>query len=225
MKYFTFILILFLNPTYSQQTESKNKFFNLYTGKPWFPDKDYNLHNFSIGMGFQNRFSESFAYEGYYTFSQSNNYPNFFDNKTTLNGYLLSQKDYDIVFNSLWSDVYVHNLGLKIHYAFINNPKWFFSFNLAGGFSFSKSSKHEILNWTYNEEDGQMLAYENTVLKDKLSNFYFSPGVQVSHLIYKEYHLGLDFSFVNVPDTDKTLSAPVLPLYYNASLILGKKFN
>ena len=55
-KTFTIILLLICATLLAQ-----NESLYLSIGKPWFPDKVSNLNNFSIGINYQNRFSQSFA--------------------------------------------------------------------------------------------------------------------------------------------------------------------
>ncbi len=207
------------------QEDIKQKSIFISIGKPWHPDMTSNLKNVSLSLNYQNRFAESFAYELSYTYSQSNSFPKFFNNSQQLNDYLLSQNGFDIVFNSQWSDVFTHSFGLKMHYAFINNKKWFFSFNIAGGYFFTKSSSHEIDDFFYNSQSGEIINYENSIDKGKTSDVFYSPGIQLNYTLPKNFIIGLDFIYYRVNIKDSIYSTfPVIPDYYNIAIIFGKKF-
>lgn len=74
-KAFTIILI-FTCATLLAQKEG----IYLSIGKPWYPDKFDNLNNYSLGLNYQNRFSQSFAIDFNMEYSQSDDFPNFYKN-------------------------------------------------------------------------------------------------------------------------------------------------
>ena len=124
-KTFTIILILSCATLLAQ-----NESIYLSLGKPWYPDKVNNLNNFSIGLNYQNRFAQSFAFDTYLEYAQSNDFPSFFKNTNELNNFLNNQTYNNIHFNSLWSKINSVNIGAKLNYLFVNNEKFLFNFNL-----------------------------------------------------------------------------------------------
>lgn len=126
MKKIATVLILFICSTLYAQNES----IYLSLGKPWYPDKFNNLNNYSLGLNYQNRFSQSFAVDFNMEYSQSDDFPNFYKNDILLNEFLLSQKIDDILFNSQWSKISNINIGARLNYLFVNNKKFNFNFNV-----------------------------------------------------------------------------------------------
>lgn len=216
---FTLILILIYTTSFAQ-----NESVYLSFGKPWFPDKNSNLNNYSIGINYQNRFSSSFAFGFKLEYVQSNDLPNFYDDDLKLKEYLMDQKFDAILFNSQWSKVSSFNLGTNVNYLFVNNKKFMFSFNFGIGYMFSNSSSHYVENWTYNQDTGNILSYTNSKVTDTLNTFYYTLGLQFQYTFYKEYFIGINPYYLMPIGEKKINTIPVYPNYYNLTLNIGKKF-
>jgi hypothetical protein len=220
MRKLFFVLTLLL----SVSSFSQKKSVYLSLGKPWFPDKDSNLRNFSIGVNYQNKFSQSFAFDIALDYAQSDNFPSFYNNGNELNDFLLNQKYNDIYANSLWSKITTINLGGKLNYLFVNNNKFVFSFNVGFGYSLTESSLHNLKEWTYNAESGEILSYENETISDNLNTFNYSLGIQFQYTFYKNYFIGINPYYLNTIGENKVNTIPVYPNFYNLTFIIGKKF-
>lgn len=218
-KTFTIILLLICATLLAQ-----NESLYLSIGKPWFPDKVSNLNNFSIGINYQNRFSQSFAVDLNLEYSQSDDFPNFYNNSNDLNEFLLSQSFDGILFNSQWSSISNINIGSTISYLFVNNKKFNFNFKTGIGYIKSKSKSHYLINWNYNQETGQVVSYENSTLSDSLNSFYYTLGLQFQYTFYKKYFIGINPYYL-MPLGDKKINEiPVYPNYYNLAFNIGKTF-
>ncbi len=218
-KTITFLLILICATLYAQKQS-----IYLSLGKPWFPDKVNNLNNYSLGLNYQNRFSQSFAFDTYIEYAQSNDFPCFYENASELNTFLMSQTYNNIHFNSLWSEINSINIGTKLNYLFVNNDKFIFNFNLGIGHLFTYSKSHVVKNWTYNFDTGEILAYENETISDNLNTFYYTLGLQFQYTFYKEYFIGISPYYLMSIGEKKINTIPVYPNYYNLTLNIGKKF-
>lgn len=203
---------------------AQNESVYLSIGKPWYSDKINNLNNFSLGVNYQNKFSQSFAFEIVFEYAQSNNYPHYYKNSMKLNQFLINQKFDDIFLNSQWSKINDFNLGGKICYLFVNNDRFLFDFNAGFGFLLSKSSNHNLQTWTFIEETGQIISYENSINSDNYNEFYYSFGLQFQYSFYKDYFIGLNPYLFLPLDNEKTQSIPVFPSRYSLTLNFGKKF-
>jgi hypothetical protein len=218
-KTIVFLLILICTTLYAQKQS-----IYLTVGKPWYPDKVNNLNNYSLGLNYQNRFSQSFGFDTYIEYAQSNDFPSFSENASELNTFLMSQTYNNIHFNSLWSEINSINIGAKLNYLFVNNEKFLFNFNLGIGHLFTYSKSHVVNNWTYNFDTGEILAYENETISDNLNTFYYTLGLQFQYTFYKEYFIGIN-SYYLMPIGEKKINTiPVYPNYYNLTLNIGKKF-
>jgi hypothetical protein len=220
------LFIIFTCNIMNAQEKNKKQFFFIGIGKPWFPDKDHNLKNYTLSINYQNRFAESFALEGFYTYAQSNNYPSFINNPQQLDQFLRAQKRNDILFNSFWSEIYTHSIGAKIHFSFVNNKKFFFSFNFSSGMMFSKSSIHNVLSFEYNQQTGAIINYTNEFLKDTDAQIFYGPGLQFQYTLPSNYIIGLEAMgyFARQKEKNGIITIPVITNYYNLSILVGKKF-
>lgn len=220
MKKTFIILLILISTTLFAQKES----IYLSVGKPWYPDKANNLNNYSLGLNYQNRFSQSFAIDFNVEYSQSDDFPNFYKNDILLNEFLLNQTFDDILLNSQWSKISNINIGTKLNYLFVNNKNFNFNFNAGFGFMFTKSSSHYLKNWNYLPVTGQIMSYENETISDNLNTFYYTLGLQFQYTFYKEYFIGIN-PFYLMPIGEKKINTiPVYPNYYNLTLNIGKKF-
>ena len=98
-----FLCLLFLCNCVSLFAQKESIYLSV--GKPWYPDKANNLNNYSLGLNYQNRFSQSFAIDFNLEYSQSDDFPNFYKNDVALNEFLLNQSFDDILLNSQWSKI------------------------------------------------------------------------------------------------------------------------
>lgn len=196
----------------------------LSVGKPWYPDKYDNLKNYSLGLNYQNRFSQSFAIDFNLEYSQSDDFPNFYKNDIALNEFLLNQTFDDILLNSQWSNISNITIGTRLNYLFVNNNNFNFNFNVGIGFMFTKSSSHYLKNWNYLPFTGQIISYENETISDNLNTFYYSLGLQFQYTFYKDYFIGINPYYLMPIGAKKINTIPVYPNYYNLTLNVGKKF-
>lgn len=193
-------------------------------GKPWFPDKELNSRNFSFGLNYQNRFSESFGFDVGFEYAQSNNLPSFLNDNSKLDVYILNQNDETIFINTLWSKINTFTIFNKINYQFVNNEKFYFNFNFGLGLLFSYSKSHDLESYSYNLENGDIISYKNSINSDNLNTFFYSLGLQFHYTFYKNYFIGINPQFL-MPFGEKKLNTiPVYPNHYNLSISLGKIF-
>lgn len=211
--------MLLFHAVYAQ----KESVFITY-GKPWFPDKEFNSKNFSIGFNYQNRFSESFGFDVGFEYAQSNNLPSFLHDSNKLDLYILNQNDETIFTNTLWSEINTFTVFSKINYQFVNNKKFYFNFNFGLGLLFSYSKSHNLESYSYNLENGDIISYKNSINSDNLNTFVYSIGLQFHYTFYKNYFIGINPQFL-MPFGEKKLNTiPVYPNHYNLSISLGKIF-
>lgn len=220
MKNSLIILSILICATLFAQKES----IYLSIGKPWYPDKVNNLNNYSLGLNYQNRFSQSFAFELNFEYAQSDDFPDFYRNSVALNEFLLNQPFDDILLNSQWSEISNINIGSRLSYLFVNNKNFNFNFNVGIGFMFSKSTSHYLKNWNYNAVTGQILNYENETISDNLNTFYYTLGLQFQYTFYKKYFIGINPYYLMPIGEKKINTIPVYPNYYNLTINIGKKF-
>ena len=204
----------------------QNQSIYFSVGKPSFPDVFKNEKNISFGVHYQNRFSESFAYEVNYQYAHSNNYPDFFNAEEKLNNYLLNQYNWDIVTNAAWSKIQTHTFGIKLDYLFVNNQKFLFGFNLEFGYLFSSSSRFDVIRWSNDADTGKVSSYDSKTLKGKANKFFYGLSVQFQYTLYKNFVVGIAPEYLNPFDNnmDHYEDIPVLPNHYNLCITLGKRF-
>jgi len=226
MKFKLFLLCIFLFAQKSNAQENANQNFSLTLGKPIFSEATQDAQNFSVGFNYQNRFSNFFAFDVFYTYAQVSNLPSYIDDPQRLNQEILSLTgSLSAFFATDWSRIRNHSLGSKIHFLFVNNEKW--SFSLFGGFgyNFSNSKQHVLLNNTFDQETLQIISFENEIETESYNNFFGMYGLQTHYSFYKKYIIGLEVSFLSAfMDNETWDSINRLPNYYNFSLMLGFKF-
>lgn len=223
MKKILSIVLIFLSNTLVQSQENKN--LSVSFGKPFFSESSQDVNNISLGINYQNRFSNSFAIDVFYTYAQVNNLPEFIDNPQRLEEEILNYNANNIFFSTDWSRIRNHSLGSKLHFLFVNNNKW--SFSLFGGFgyNFSKSKKHMILSFSYDLETLQTLSFENEITAENFNSFFGTYGLQTHYSFFKNYLIGLEVSFLSALVNNQTFpDLNKLPDYYNINLLLGYKF-
>ncbi|MBN2639429.1 MAG: hypothetical protein JXR65_10150 [Bacteroidales bacterium] len=204
---------------------AQNQSIYFSIGKPSFPDVFKNEKNISFGVHYQNRFSESFAYEVDYQYAQSDSYPDFFSDSHELNSYLLSQHSWDIFSNSLWSKIQSHSIGIKLDYLFVNNQEFLFGFNLGLGYLFSSSSLYDVYHWSYYVETGEIISYESETENGNMNKFYYSLGIQFQYTFYKKFLIGIRPEYLMPFERSKVyVGVPLIPNYFNLSITFGKRF-
>jgi hypothetical protein len=203
---------------------AQDKSIYLTIGKPWFQDKEKNLNNFSVGAHYQNRLSDAFAFELNVEHASSDNFPSFFNDSNELNAFLSNQMGFNIILNSMWSNINTLSFGGKINYIFINNKRFLFNFNLGLGYQFSKSKAHTITEFSSDAETSQIIYYQNQTISDNYHSFYYSLGMQFQYCFFKNYFIGISPSLLIPREKNNYESIPVLPTYYNLNLNLGKRF-
>ncbi|WP_019037490.1 hypothetical protein [Psychroflexus tropicus] len=227
MKYLFKILILILinvSVVVSQNTLNQN--FSLTLGKPIFSESSQDAKNFSAGINYQNRFSNSFAFDVFYTYAQVSNLPDYIDDAEQLEQEILGLSGgLNLFFETDWSRIRNHSLGSKIHFLFVNSDTWSFSVFGGFGYNFSSSKQHVLLNTTFDEETLEIISFENEVETENYNSFFGIYGLQTHYNFYKNYLIGFEVSFLSAftgEDDFDTLNR--LPDYYNFNLILGFKF-
>lgn len=133
-KSFYLALFLLLSNAIMYSQEIENLSFSL--GKPIFSESSQESENFSLGLNYQNRFSNSFAFDVFYTYAQVDNLPKFIDDPQRIEEEILGLNgDFEAFFSADWSRIRNHSIGSKFHFLFVNNDKW--SFSLFGGLGYN----------------------------------------------------------------------------------------
>ena len=91
-----------------------------------------------MGIQYQNRFSQSFAYQIVLQFAQNNSLPAILNSQQTLDEFIFSQSRDNIIQSTLWSKINTFSLGGEISYMFVNNDRFLFEFNFGLGYFFLK---------------------------------------------------------------------------------------
>jgi len=220
------IFIMFAFNIINAQEKNKKQILFIGAGSPVFMDKDRALNNYAFSINYQNRFSESFALDGFYSYAQSNNYPGFINNSQQLDQFLRNLKNSEIFERTLWSSIYTHSIGAKIHYSFVNNNKFYFSFSYSGGIIFSKSSIFNLKSIEYNPATGSILNYTDEISKDTDTQLFYGPGLSFQYTLPKNYIVGFEATgyFAKQKESGGLITIPVITDYYNLSILFGKKF-
>lgn len=216
------ILIIFL---VTSKVNAQKESLSLAFGKPWFADSDIISMNYSMGIQYQNRFSQSFAYQIVLQFAQNNSLPAILNSQQTLDEFIFSQSRDNIIQSTLWSKIHTFSLGGEISYMFVNNDRFLFEFNFGLGYFFSRSSSFELEQYAYDSSLGQITAYESSIAVGTMNTTYYSLGIQFHYTFYKDYFIGLNPKYQAPIDGDKFFQTiPVYPNNYNITLTLGKRF-
>jgi len=193
-------------------------------------------NNFSVGLTYQYRPFRAFAFDGFYLYSQSNSYPSFFNDKNRLHDYILSRNINN--FTWIWSEVYTHSIGLRVHYSIISTNKWHLSLNFAFGGFFSKSSYQSFKYWSWHPTTGQIIDYELADMEQgSVFDTFVSPGLNLHFNFYKNFIIGINpglfYSGIEtgtegywngLPVIIPIETVPVIPDFINLSIMVGKKF-
>lgn len=222
-KYF-FISILISSSAFCQNSLKEN--LSITLGKPIFSESTQDSNNFSAGINYQNRFSNSFAFDVFYTYAQVSNLPDYIDDSEQLEQEILGLSGgLSAFFETDWSRIRNHSLGSKIHFLFVNSDTWSFSVFGGFGYNFSSSKQHVLLNTTFDDETLEIMSFENEVESENYDSFFGIYGLQAHYNFYKNYLIGVEASFLSAFTDDETFDTiNRLPDYYNFSLLLGFKF-
>ncbi len=195
-------------------------------GKPLFTDAYLKKRNISLSMSYQYRFMKSFSLEPFYLYAQNNSYPSFFSDARKRDNYIRAMKEIDLFYAS-WDNVYTHSLGIRLHFSFIHNPRWYFSFNFATGFYFSLSSLHSLSFFEYTFPPYQVTNYGTNYYKRWNKGLFIMPGLLLNYSTKKLYFFGLHLTGYFFNDTNEIWlpeDMPVFPNHWNASIVFGKAF-
>jgi hypothetical protein len=91
----------------------------------------------------------------------------------------------------------------------------FISISEIFGYFFTKSSLHNLKQWSYNLETGQILSYENSTDTGNLNTFNYNIGIQFQYTFHKNYFMIFPFGnlWYNIP--------PNLSGYYRWGLLVN----
>jgi hypothetical protein len=231
------IIVLFLNCLYLvttakdttsihpvQDYEKKAVLFSL--GRPLFTDAFTRKRNISFSLNYQYRFLKSFSLEPFYLYAQNNSYPSFFSDEAKLDRYIRSMEEPEYFYAS-WDEVYTHSLGLRLHFSFIHNPRWYFSFNFATGYYFSLSSLHSLSFFEYTIPPYQVTNYGTSYYRRWNKGLFIMPGLLLNYSTKNRYSFGIHLTGYFFNDTKEIWypeDMPVFPNHWNASLVFGKTF-
>lgn len=220
-KLLTIVLVFNLTVVLSQK---KHEIF-FSKGELTFTDKDINANKFSLGTHYLNKTYKSFGFEGYLEYAQSNNLPNFLDKKDQLEAFVKSKTKANIVESTLWSSIRYLGLGTRVHYTFINNNNFFFSFFGGVGYHYSEAKVFFLNRFTYNQNTGQVIDFDSELLREKDSSFFTSVGLRFTYAIQKKYTVGILANYHAVLVNDANFSnILLLTNNYNLAFTIGKQF-
>lgn len=215
------VFLFFILSGLNSFSQSQNRNITLGFGKPFFGDALRNENNLSLTIEYENRFAQSFAYSLFVMYARNESYPAFYNNTAKLESFLYKQ-DPDAVFFLPWSEVSTLAGGIKLHYAFVNNSKWFFSFYLGTGLLNSKSSAFYVSQVDFTGNQITYLDYKQ--VSGDASAIFLSPGLTLDFMFSKNFFVGFDINILEYRDSKKVNDLPVLPGFFNIGLSLGKKF-
>ena len=200
--------------------------FAISLGKPWYPDMSRNFKNNSISFLYSKNLNHLFSFDIFYSYAQANNYPDFFSNTERLDSYIMALNYWDLM-SLTWDEIYDHSMGIKGHFLFVHNNRWFVSANLAGGVFTSWSSAHVLPAFRYNYTLDKVIEYETAYFENRLNGYFYMPGVTVKYNLHKSLFIGLDigsYRFVDKKDVWHIDELPVSSDKYMISFNLGFKF-
>ena len=219
------LLLVFFVVLSQVQINAQKESLGVFFGKPWFADADIIFKNYSLGMQYQNRFSQSFSYLIDIEYAQNNSMPDFLNNSQALDAFFFEQNAGNVVLNTLWSKINSISIGAEVSYLFVNNNKFLMGFNLGLGYQYANSSAFRLDQFTPDPATGQVIAYESSVPEESMNTTYYSLGIQFHYTFYKDYFIGLNPKYQAPIDGDKFFQTiPVYPNNYNITLTLGKRF-
>jgi len=218
---FTIVLVFNLSVVLAQK---KHEIF-LSKGALTFTDKYVNDNKFSLGTHYLNKTFNSFSFEGYLEYAQSNNLPNFVDNKSQLEVFVKSKTKDNIVESTSWSSIRYLGLGTRVHYTFVNNNKFFFSFFGGIGYHYYNSKLFLIREYFYKKDTGQIIDFESELISEKDSSFFTTLGLRFTYAIQKKYTVGILANYHATLVNDANFSnILLLTNNYNLAFTIGKQF-
>ncbi|HSV77127.1 MAG TPA: hypothetical protein VLH37_08885 [Bacteroidales bacterium] len=209
-------------PENQSTTKPERSHFSISAGIPTFVDAFSWKRTFSLSLGFQYRFLRSFAIEPFYLYAQNNDFPDFFDDKVKLDLYIRD----NIRMNkfSEWKEIFLHSFGARLHFAFINNPRWYFTFNFAMGYYVSESASHFLTSMRPSYPFDYIAAFHQR----RNSGWFSMPGLMLKRNLGNRFSLGIHLTgyFFRWPENGALSPAdmPVLPEHWNASITFGRAF-
>lgn len=186
------------------------------------------LRNFSFSAHYKTKLFGFLSIEPFYMFARSNNFPRFFDDEQKRHDYIMSTNR-NIFPLHKWERVYTHSIGLRLHYNFVDNDRWFFSFNVAGGLLTTESSYFEVYaSFIYYPPPFRVFSYEtSSKMNVRHSGFFYMPGIQLRRYLMNNFFVGVDFYLQYFPWRDDFATRkgmPAMPHNWNFGLILGRSF-
>jgi len=203
------------------ERSAKNSFYISF-GMPLFTDAYTTRRNLSLALGYHYRFLRSFAIEPFYLYAQSNNFPDFFADKVKLDQYI--RDNISMQKPSEWTEVYVHSIGARLHFAFINNPRWYFTFNFAMGYFASESAIHFLTTMRPVEPFDYVAAFHQR----RNYGWFSMPGLMLKRNLGNKFSVGIHLAgyFIRWPENGALtlVDLPVLPNHWNATITFGRAF-
>jgi hypothetical protein len=225
MKNVFLILVLCLINVTAYSQFQKDRYAFIGVGAPlvvgmFFEDRQINLE-----AGVVYKLFPALAIEGRYTYTQGNQIPNY-------------HRDYDKMFEFLskneskWfaglNSMYLHSIGPKIHYTFVSNPKWLFSFSMASGISFANSSRFSLksFKYSYNSGTGEstLVEYEGDFINEKETGIFFSPELNLHRQLSEKYIFKFSTGVFKQRETGDIATLPWDPYYFHFNFGLGIRF-
>ena len=214
-------------------SETREHALFLSVGKPLFTGKTTPQKNFfSFSAHYQYRISSSFAIEPFYLYSQSDCFPDYFNDKQKLDALIRQRRSYLAMDIVDYQNIFTHSVGLRLHFAFIDNRRWYLTFNLAGGYFISESSMHSLptvmFNWDLITGDAWIIDYIAEYIQGvRHDGFFTMPGVQLQYIFGNGYFVGLDiykYAFWPTKPAWDHRYMPVAPDMWNAAITFGIRF-
>ena len=214
-------------------SETREHALFLSVGKPLFTGKTTPQKNFfSFSAHYQYRISSSFAIEPFYLYSQSDGFPDFFNDKQKLDALIRQKRPYLAMDIVDYQNIFTHSVGLRLHFAFIDNRRWYLTFNLAGGYFISESSIHDIKSSRFEMDiitgDVWIIDYTTEHIQGvRHDGFFTMPGVQVQYIFGNGYFVGLDiymYAFLHNKQAWDFRKLPLFPDKNNAAIVFGRRF-
>lgn len=224
MRNILILLTLFIVPYSVFSQPAKKNIVFLSVGKVKFTDVD-NKNNFFVGVNYQNRFSNFFAWEIYYEYGQSRFTPSHTDvyirnlNWNNADESLMVAQNIHFIYNNV--------LGAKIHASFVNNEKWFFSINIGVGYHFTQSGYFSLKEITTGIDGDYIILkdYHGDWIKKIVTRPVYRLGLQMHYTILKDWIVGFDANLTKqIDNIEVYINHPPIMDNYKVGIIVGKKF-
>ncbi|HAJ99916.1 MAG TPA: hypothetical protein DCM62_07815 [Bacteroidales bacterium] len=195
--------------------------FSISAGIPTFVDAYSWKRTFSLSLGFQYRFLRSLAIEPFYLYAQNNSFPDFFNDMVKLDRYI--RDNLSMSKRPQWEEIYLHSFGARLHFAFINNPQWYFTFNFAMGYFESESATHSLTSVVH----AYPFNYVATFHQRRNYGWFTMPGLMLKRNLGNRFSLGIHLTgyfFIDTRDIWFPKDKPVFPNHWNTSITFGRAF-